>query len=135
MSLLALAGVLRTLKTSLPPWWLIATALIPIALIALPLVYVITSATEAGWSGIRDELFRAYTLSLLTNTLVLAISVTLGASVIGIAVAWCVERTDLPGRRAWRPPAAFRENCTRIATPCPCQRAARATALWSLRAR
>lgn len=101
MSFLTLAGV-RQSSRALPPWWLIATALIPIALIALPLVYVITRATEAGWEGIRDELFRAYTLSLLTSTLALAISVTLGASIIGIAVAWCVERTDLPGRRVWR---------------------------------
>src|SRR5699024_1131611 len=36
------------------------------------------------------------------NTIVLALSVTLGASLIGTAVAWCVERSDCPGRRFWR---------------------------------
>jgi iron(III) transport system permease protein len=101
LSLLTPAGARRQYR-SLPPWWLIATALVPIVLIALPLVYVVNRATEAGWDGIRDELFRAYTYSLLTNTLVLAVSVTLGASIIGTAVAWCVERTDLPGRKIWR---------------------------------
>ncbi|MGH3191697.1 MAG: ABC transporter permease, partial [Streptosporangiaceae bacterium] len=31
----------------------------------------------------------------------LTVVVTLACAVIGTAAAWCVERTDLPGRRAW----------------------------------
>src|SRR3546814_317917 len=53
-------------------------------------------------TGIGAELFRSRTLMLLVNTIVLAVSVTVVASVIGLAVAWCVERTDVPGRRIWR---------------------------------
>src|SRR3546814_11822269 len=59
-------------------------------------------ATQAGMTGIGAELFRSRTLMLLVNTIVLAVSVTVVASVIGLAVAWCVERTDVPGRRLWR---------------------------------
>jgi iron(III) transport system permease protein len=85
-----------------PPRWLIAAALVPSVLIALPLFYVAMRASEAGPAGIHDELFRPRTLSLLLNTLILAISVAAATSVIGTAVAWCIERCDCPGRRVWR---------------------------------
>lgn len=87
---------------SAPPWWLVAAALVPSGLIALPLFYVSVRASEAGLAGIQEELFRPRTLSLLVNTLVLAISVAVATSVIGTAVAWCIERCDCPGRRVWR---------------------------------
>ena len=35
------------------------------------------------------------------NTVRLTVAVTVLCAVIGTAGAWCVERTDLPGRRAW----------------------------------
>jgi iron(III) transport system permease protein len=76
--------------------------MVPAALISLPLVYVALRAVQAGMAGIHSELFRSRTLMLLVNTLVITISVTIVASLIGLAVAWCVERTDLPGRRFWR---------------------------------
>ncbi len=90
-----------------PSPWFIAAALIPVGLVGLPLVYVAIRASQAGWSGIWGELFRSRNLSLLLNTLVLATSVTCAACVIGIAVAWCVERSDLPGRRWWRVAASL----------------------------
>lgn len=79
-----------------------AAAAVPIALSCLPLIYIAIRADQTGGSGIIVELFRTRTLFLLFNTILLTISVTLGATVIGTAVAWCVERTDLPGRQAWR---------------------------------
>ncbi|MBV6271490.1 iron ABC transporter permease [Alcaligenaceae bacterium CGII-47] len=82
--------------------WLVSAAAVPVVLTSLPLVYLAIRISQAGASSIVDELFRSRTLFLLLNTVTLAVSVTLGATVIGTAVAWCVERTDLPGRRAWR---------------------------------
>lgn len=76
--------------------------MVPAALISLPLVYVALRAAQAGMVGIHTELFRSRTLMLLINTLVITVSVTILSSLIGLAVAWCVERTDLPGRRVWR---------------------------------
>jgi len=85
-----------------PSIWFVGSAVVPAALISLPLIYVVIRATQAGMAGIGDEIFRHHTLMLLVNTIVLAVSVTLVASTIGLAVAWCVERTDIPGRRFWR---------------------------------
>ncbi len=68
----------------------------------LPLVYVAARSWQAGAAAVAGELFRERTFRLLLNTLAIAIGVTLCATLIGLALAWCVERTDLPGRRAWR---------------------------------
>lgn len=84
------------------PVWLVAAALVPVALMCLPLVYVALRSWQAGPAGIVAELLRERTLMLLLNTVALALGVTLGACLIGVAVAWCVERSDLPGRRWWR---------------------------------
>jgi iron(III) transport system permease protein len=85
-----------------PPLWLVLASVVPFALVCLPIVYVGLRAWQAGPSGIVDDLFRPYTLNLLVNTLTIAMSVTICATVIGTAAAWCTERCDLPGRRWWR---------------------------------
>ncbi|MGN6551570.1 MAG: ABC transporter permease [Pararhizobium sp.] len=90
-----------------PPAWLVATAIVPVLLVCLPLYYVVVRAIEAGPAGIVAEVMRPRTLMLLGNTLALAVSVTLASVLIGTAVAWCVERTDLIGRRFWRVAAAL----------------------------
>ncbi|WP_209019940.1 ABC transporter permease [Allopusillimonas soli] len=84
------------------PAWLTIWALLPLLLIALPLCYVAIRASQAGLAGVAQELLRERTLMLLLNTVALAVGVTLTASMIGLAVAWCVERSDLPLRRFWR---------------------------------
>ena len=38
---------------------------------------------------------------LLGNTLWLMFGVTLLSALLGLALAWCVERSDLPARRFW----------------------------------
>lgn len=84
------------------PNWLVAAALLPVGLVLLPLVYVVVRTLQTGWAGSIAELFRGRTAELLVNTITLAVGVMLLSALIGLAVAWCVERTDLPGRRAWR---------------------------------
>jgi len=43
----------------------------------------------------------ALSLIPIVNTLGLIVATTVLCSAIGVAAAWCVERTDIPGRRAW----------------------------------
>ncbi len=80
-----------------PPLLLILAA-IPGFLMVLPVVYAVMRASEAGFSGIEHELFRPFTAHLLANTLSLAVSVTLLATMLGVSAAWVTERCDLMGR-------------------------------------
>ena len=92
----------RIQPSRLPPTWLLLASAIPFALVALPVGYVALRAWQAGPAGLVDDLLRPYTLGLLLNTLTLAVTVTLLASLVGAAAAWCTERTDLRAARAWR---------------------------------
>lgn len=83
------------------PWyfWL---ALLPLTLVVLPLIYIFYRASLLGLDAVINEIFRSRNLELLTNTLTLAVGVTLLSLIFGLFVAWCVERTNLPGRKFWR---------------------------------
>jgi iron(III) transport system permease protein len=71
------------------------------AVLAIPLVFLLIEAQGAGVSQVSHLIFRSLTASLLWNTVRLTVVVTAACAVIGTAAAWCVERTDLPGRRVW----------------------------------
>ncbi len=71
------------------------------AILAVPLVFLLLEAESAGSGAVTDLIFRPLTWSLLWNTVRLTVVVTAACAVLGTAAAWCVERTDLPGRRAW----------------------------------
>ncbi|MGH3191836.1 MAG: hypothetical protein ACRDOL_32255, partial [Streptosporangiaceae bacterium] len=83
------------------PTALLAVSVLVAAVLALPLVFLLIEAHGAGVSDISRLVFRPLTGTLLWNTVRLTVVVTLACAVIGTAAAWCVERTDLPGRRAW----------------------------------
>src|SRR5580658_4026120 len=83
------------------PAALLAVSVLVAAVLALPLVFLLIEAHGAGVSDVTHLIFRPLTGSLLWNTVRLTVVVTLACAVIGTAAAWCVERTDLPGRRAW----------------------------------
>jgi iron(III) transport system permease protein len=67
----------------------------------LPLVLLVLDARSAGWAEIHRVLFRERSLFLLRHTLVLSFLVVFLAGTIGVATAWCTERTRLPARRLW----------------------------------
>ena len=71
------------------------------AVLALPLAFLLIEASGAGFGNVFHLIFRPLTWSLLWNTVRLTVAVTVSCAVIGTAGAWCVERTDLPGRRVW----------------------------------
>jgi iron(III) transport system permease protein len=83
------------------PAALLSVSALVAAVLVLPLVFLLIEAHGAGLSDVRSLIFRPLTGELLWNTVRLTITVTAATAVIGTAVAWCVERTDLPGRRIW----------------------------------
>jgi iron(III) transport system permease protein len=83
------------------PVALLAAATAVAALMAVPLVFLLIEAAGAGPAELKSLIFRPLTWSLLWNTVRLSAVVTVACAVIGTAAAWCVERTDLPGRRVW----------------------------------
>lgn len=84
-----------------PPVVLLATGLAVVGLLVLPLVYLGLQASEVGWAHLSHLLFRSLTAELLGNTVKLLVVVTVLTGVLGMATAWCIERTTLPGRRLW----------------------------------
>ncbi|MEY2533485.1 MAG: iron(III) transport system permease protein [bacterium] len=76
------------------------------ALAALPVAYLAVRAGTGGadaWNVLR----RPGTLAVLGRTVLLVAAVTAAATVIGVALAWLVVRTDVPGRRLWGVAAAL----------------------------
>jgi iron(III) transport system permease protein len=83
------------------PAALIAASGLVAAALALPLVFLLIEARGVGAASVSHLIFRRLTVDLLWNTVRLTVVVTLLCAVIGTAAAWCVERTNLPGRRVW----------------------------------
>lgn len=71
------------------------------ALVLLPLVFLVVQAQQSGWNAVSRLLFRHNTAVLLWNTVRLVAASTALCAVIGVAAAWCVQRTTIPGRRVW----------------------------------
>ncbi len=83
------------------PRVLVALATAVAVVLLLPLVFLVVEAAQDGWSTLAPVLFRQLTATLLWNTVSLTVVVTALCALIGTLAAWCVERTDLPGRRFW----------------------------------
>ena len=83
------------------PRRLVGASAVVAALLILPLVFLLLKARQVGWAALSALLFRHLTGTLLWNTVRLSVVVTAASAVIGTATAWCIERTDLPGRRLW----------------------------------
>jgi iron(III) transport system permease protein len=71
------------------------------ALALLPLGYIAASTLDLGWAGVRELVFRPRVAELLWNTTRLALGTVAVCAVLGVAAAWLVQRSSVPGRRAW----------------------------------
>ncbi|MFN7252728.1 MAG: ABC transporter permease [Anaerobacillus sp.] len=70
-------------------------------IMSIPIIYVIWRSLFAGvdrWMRLLDGRIP----QLLWNTFSLTFAVTVFAVVIGVALAWIVVRTDIPGRKMWQ---------------------------------
>jgi iron(III) transport system permease protein len=83
---------------SRPPALLSGAGIAVVALLALPLVYLVVRAAEGdAW----DVLLSDNLAHLVWTTGVLVVVVTATGLVLGVPLAWLVVRTDLPGGRLW----------------------------------
>lgn len=70
-------------------------------IMGVPLLYVVVRSFSAGadrWLNILDERIPG----LLWNTLSLTILVTVFAVILGVSLAWIVNRTDIPFKKGWQ---------------------------------
>lgn len=77
---------------------LLAMSVLIIALVTLPLVYLVLRAGEGGAEGI-EYLLRPRTTSIFLNSLVLTVVVVIASGTIGVTFAWLTTRAQLPFRR------------------------------------
>ena len=83
-----------------PPLLLAGAALAVVALVCLPLAYLVLRVAQGGtdaWS----VLGRHRILDLVGQTALLVVLVTAAALLVGVSLAWLVTRSDLPGGRFW----------------------------------
>ena len=69
----------------------------------VPLGYVVSSVIDVGWAQASQMLFRPRVGMLLGNTVLLVVIAVPLAVVLGVVLAWFVERTNVPGARLWAP--------------------------------
>ena len=91
-------GAAPTRRAPLP---LLGLGVAVAALSLVPLGYVVWTTSELGFGEARDFLWRPRIGELLWNTTRLLVAATALSVVLGVASAWVVERTDLPGRGWW----------------------------------
>lgn len=75
-------------------------SLLILAVVLLPVGYLLVRVVGGGYESIA-YLLKPRTLSILQNSIVLTVTVTLSAAMLGTTFAWLTTRTDLPFRRAW----------------------------------
>jgi iron(III) transport system permease protein len=92
---------------SRPPAALLAVCAAVALLVLAPIGFLLDQTLSTGWDEAQRLLFRDFVARLLVNTVSLVAVGTIACAVLGVAVAWFVERTDLPGRRAWAVLAAL----------------------------
>ena len=81
------------------PLLLVLAASFIVALLLLPLVYLVVRVASGGRAF--DILGESSTWKLVWNTILLAVGVVLASTLVAVPMAWLVTRTDLPARRLW----------------------------------
>lgn len=91
----------RLFKNKRRPFWLLLPVILLVLLSLLPVLYVIIKGKQAGWEKAVQLIFRDRVYELLTNTIKMDFTVTLFSVIIGLSIAWVIERTNLPGKKVW----------------------------------
>lgn len=90
-------------KATRPGPLVAVTVTLLVAATLIPLGYVGWAAFSIGWTRAYELVVRPRVGELLVNTVALVLITVPLCVVIGVGVAWLVERTDLAGRGFWRP--------------------------------
>ena len=80
---------------------LIVVCLAADLLIITPVLVVLGQARGGGWTSDFHQVWNHTVLILMAHTLWVAVPATALCGVLGVATAWFVERTNVPGRRLW----------------------------------
>ncbi len=83
------------------PAGLVIPAVVVSGLALIPLAYVVLVLVQTGLATFLELTIRPRVFELFANTVALLALAIPAAVAIGVGAAWLVERTDLPGRRAW----------------------------------
>ncbi len=70
-------------------------------MVGLPVVITVVQAFQGGASAAKAAFTASSTPTLFLHTIELAALVTPVSGILGLATAWVVERTRVPGRRVW----------------------------------
>ena len=89
-----------------PPAPLLAAAAAIVALVALPLAYLVVRTAEGG-ARAWEVLSSRGLAELVLDTGVLVAAVTASAVLVGVPLAWLTTRTDLPLRGLWATAASL----------------------------
>jgi len=94
-------GGIRRARSDAPPRALLASCVVAALLVAAPVVVTIVQAIQGGVSTAGRSITSSATLTLILHSLEVAAAAAPICAVVGVAAAWFVERTTLPGRRVW----------------------------------
>ncbi|EJM19024.1 ABC-type Fe3+ transport system, permease component [Pseudomonas sp. GM21] len=81
--------------------WVIGLSVLVSLLSLLPIAFVIGVSIQTGWAAMVPLVFRPRVAELLINTVLLVVITIPLCIMLGLALAWLTERTNLPGRRGW----------------------------------
>ncbi|MCG8423085.1 MAG: iron ABC transporter permease [Proteobacteria bacterium] len=73
-----------------------------LAILCLPLLYLIVRSSDLGVDAARAVFTRSQTWWALARTVVLGLGVAAACVTLSVPLAWLTHATDLPGRRAFR---------------------------------
>ncbi|HET6870935.1 MAG TPA: iron ABC transporter permease [Solirubrobacteraceae bacterium] len=93
-------GVWRERAMRRPSGLLLSAAAVAV-LAGLPVVITLVQAIQGGAGAAKTAFTASATPTLFLHTIELAAIATPASGVLGLATAWLVERTRLPGRRIW----------------------------------
>lgn len=100
----AVRDSLSAFKPARRPAWRVnplrALTLAIIAVVLLPILYLVVRAVGTGADGLA-YLLDGRTLAVVWNSLALMVAVMLASALIGVPFAWLTARTNLPLRRFW----------------------------------
>lgn len=86
-----------------PPLALVVIVAALVAVTLIPLGYVVVTTVSTGWETASALIFRPRVGELMVNTVSLVVLTIPICAVIGVGVAWLVERTTVAGFRWWGP--------------------------------
>ncbi len=84
-----------------PPRGLLALGVLVSIGTLIPLGFVVVMTVAAGWDTVVRLVFRPRIGELLVNTVGLVLIAVPLCILVGVAAAWLVERTSIPGARVW----------------------------------